>query len=195
MTEEARVRATVKRERHFRAFPELSKANRVLLENAREGKSGCFYEYMATIVISAFKFEAYLNYAGAKIISDWAKIKGASHRKKLERICSKVGIAITDSKRPYQTLLELRQFRNALAHGRDEQLDPKQVIEEGTLEELRRKAPLTRWEQLCTLEFAERAHEDTEEIVRQIHKAGGWPEDDLLRDGHSYAIKDAAKLD
>jgi hypothetical protein len=188
MGPEQRVQATVRRERHVLAFAELSHANRVLLENTRKQEPGWFYECMASILTSALRFEAYLNHVGASLFSFWDEMERLPHRAKLNIIRTQLGIVTTDGQRPYQTLTELFQFRNALAHGRDEHLDPDEAVEVGTIEELRRKAPLTRWEELCTLQFAERAYEDTGKIVNQIHKAAGLPGEDLSRSGHSYSI-------
>ena len=50
------------------------------------------------------------------------------------------------------------------------------------------------WEEHCTLEFARRAYEDTEAIMRQIHLAAGLDEADLRRSGHSYTISDVTRL-
>lgn len=194
MTEEKRVRATVKRERHVRAFAELLSANRVLLENTRQQKSGCFYDCMTSILTSAFAFEAYLNHAGAAIFPFWDEMERLPHKAKLRIIRSQLKIEVNDGQRPYLTLIDLFWFRNALAHGKDKHLDPDEVTEVGTSEELRRKKPLTRWEELCTVEFAGRAYEDTWQIIRQIHSVAGLPKANLSRGGHSYGIKDRQSL-
>jgi hypothetical protein len=194
MTEEERVRATVKRERHVTAFAELRSANYALLKNTRQQKPGWLYECMTTIITSAFKIEAYLNHVGAALFPFWDQMERLPHSAKLNIIRSQLGIEIADGRRPYQTLTQLFLFRDALAHGRDEHLDPDEVTEVGTIEELRRKKPLTRWEELCTLDFAERAYADTEEIIKQIHLIAGLPEADLFRCGHFYTIKDVTEL-
>ena len=183
-----RVRAVVKREREVRTFAELANGNWVLLEDAKEQRKGCFYEFLSAILMAAFKLEAYLNHVGPRLFPYWTELERLRFEGKLFIICSHLGISRENGRRPYQTISELFKFRNAVAHGRSEFLK-SEGQEVGHIEELRRKKPLAKWEQLCTLEFAERAYEDTEEIIKQIHKAAGLDEDDLHRSGHSYEIK------
>jgi hypothetical protein len=189
-----RVRATVKRAREVRVFAELSHANWVLLENARHGRPGYFYECMTTILMSAFRFEAYLNYVGEAVFPFWEEMERLPWRSQLRIVRAQLKLQSSDGTRPYQTLIALFRFRDSLAHGRDEQLNEPEVTEIGHLEELRRKRPLTHWEQLCTVEFAERAYADTEAIIREIHQCASLPEEELSRGGHSYSIRDVQRI-
>jgi hypothetical protein len=193
--DDERVRATVKREREVKTFAELSNANWVLLENIEEQREGWFYECMTAILISAFKFEAYLNHVGASLFPYWAEMERLPHKNKLNIIRTHLNIEKADGKRPYQTLKNLFTFRDAVAHGKTEYIDPPESVEVGHMEELRRKKPLTRWEELCTIEFAKRAYEDTETIIKQIHSTAGLNIADFRRSGHSYTIKDVQKFD
>ena len=167
----------------------------MLLENTKEQREGWFYECMTTILMAAFKFEAYLNHAGAAIFPYWDEMERLPHKNKLSIICSHLGGKKTSGERPFQTLINLFDFRNAIAHGKSEFLDPPECIEVGDVEKLRRKKPLTGWEQLCTIEFAERAYEDTEVIMKLIHAAARLDDDELHHSGHSYVIKDVKELD
>lgn len=190
-----RVRATVKRSRAVNTFAELSHANRVLLENTEQKREGWFYECLTTIVIAAFKFEAYLNHVGDKLFPDfWNDMELLSHARKRNIICAHLHIERADGERPWQTLIDLFRFRNYVAHGRSEALDPPEVVEVGEIEQLRRNKPLTAWEKLCTIEFARRACEDTDAIIRQIHKAAGLDDAGLRSQGWSYTIANAEGL-
>ena len=191
----ARVRATVKREREVNAFAELSHANWVLLENTEKQSEGWFYECMTAILMAAFKFEAYLNHLGAILFPYWDQMERLPHRRKLNIICSHLRIDRATGERPYQTLTDLFRFRNAVVHGRSEYLDPPESVEVGQIEELRRKKPLTCWEELCTVEFARQTYEDTEAIVEQMHTSAGLEVADLRHSGHSYTIKNAQETD
>jgi hypothetical protein len=190
-----RVRARVKRERYVKTFAELSHANWVLLENVEQQPSGWFYECMAAILTSAFKFEAYLNHVGEATFPYWAEMERLPHKAKLNIIRKHFGLASRDGCRPYQTLTDLFRFRDALAHGKSEYLDPPETIEIGHAEELRRKKPLAQWEELCTMDFAKRAYEDTEEIIRQIQESAGLDISDLFCGGHSYKLSDMREID
>jgi hypothetical protein len=154
-----------------------------------------YCECLTTIVIAAFKFEASLNHVGKGIFaSTWNKMERLSHTQKRKNICAHLCIAQEDDKRPWQTIGDLFKFRNWVAHGRSEVLDPPEAVEVGEIEQLRRKKPLTAWENLCTIEVARRAYEDTEAIIKQIHSVAGLDEADLRRSGHSYTISDVKNL-
>jgi hypothetical protein len=193
-SDQQNVCATVKREREVRAFAELSHANLVLLENARHSRPGYFYECMTAILMSAFRFEAYLNHVGEAILPFWGDIERLPWRSKLNIVRTKLGLSAVHGKRPYQTLFALFRFRDALAHGRNERLDPPEATEVGSLEDLRRRRPLTGWEQLCTIDFAEQSFADTQTIIEEIHKSASLPEFELSRAGHSYCIRDVQHI-
>ena len=190
-----KVQATVRRSRQVNTFAELSHANRVLLENAEQKREGWFYECLTTIVMAAFKFEAYLNHAGKAIFpSSWNKMERLSHREKRKRICAHLHIVEADGESRWQTISDLFTFRNSVAHGKSEVLDPPEAVEVGETEQLRRKKPLAAWEQLCTVDFARRAYEDTEIVMKQIHSAAGLDEADWRRSGHSYSIRNVVEF-
>jgi hypothetical protein len=188
------VKAKVKRERRFHPYGELRHANWVLLENAREKRDGCLYECMTAILMSAFKFEAFLNEVGDRLFPFWSEMERLPHRRKLAILRSHLGMETGDGERPYQTLRALFRFRNALAHAKPEMLDPPECEEVGEIEELRRKKPLTEWEQRCTLEFAERAFRDTEAISDDILEKAGIDGIEFRSCGHSYSIGDVTEL-
>ncbi|KAA5541900.1 hypothetical protein FYK55_17030 [Roseiconus nitratireducens] len=182
-----RERAFVKRQRDVNAFAELSHGNAVILENAQKKRDGYFYEAMASVVLSAFKFEAFLNHLGPRVFSFWADVERLPHANKLEILATELNVTIDRSRRPFQTLTELFRARDGVAHGKPEFLETK-TEETATREELRRRKPLTNWEAVCTIEFAERAHGDTEEIARMLWIAAGFDEMELHQSGHSYSI-------
>ena len=51
----------VEYERPFKPYPELTKANRVLLNNAAKKQNGWYHECLGSILLSAFRFEGLLN--------------------------------------------------------------------------------------------------------------------------------------
>ena len=111
-----KVCARVKRSRIVRTFAELSHANRILLENAEQERDGWSDECLTTIVIAAFKFEAYLNHVGKALFpSSWQKMERLSHAHKRKAICTHLGIAETSGTRPWHTVSDLFTFRNSVA--------------------------------------------------------------------------------
>lgn len=179
------VRVTVTREREFRAFAELSYAHWVILEKAKVQRDGWSYECLTANLLAAFKVEAYLNHIGPVLVPDW-KEREPWHRK-LKRIWDELsGSTITDSEVAF--IEELFTIRNELAHGRTEWLH-EDGVEQGPVEELRQRRPQVLCEQRATLEFAEKAYDQTESLIRRMHTAAGRDESELSRGGHSYVLK------
>ena len=185
---ERRILAKVSRHREVNIFGELSKANLVLLENATKQQPGHLYEEMACLVVAAFKHEAFINHLGFTVVPDWNRIERSSHHKKLQCLAKHLRITIDAKQRPFQTLEDLFAARNEIAHGKPSTLTQEGVVEEGTLEELRRKKPLTKWEFLCTLEFAKQVYDDTEEIATLLWARAGLDQAELRSRGHGYSI-------
>ena len=184
-----KITAKIKRERQVNTFAELRHANTVLLDNAREQRNGCSYEFMTVILLAAFKLEAYLNHVGELLFPYWNEMESLSIRSKLEIIRQHVGLPNTNGARPFQTITPLFRFRNAIAHGKSEFLETG-TEETGTIEELRRRKPLTKWEEWNTLEFAVRATADINDVIETIHAAAGLNSDDLRLMGHAYTMYD-----
>jgi hypothetical protein len=127
-----RVRATVKRSRNVIAFAELSHANWVIFQNAKEEREGWFYDCLAANVLAAFKFEAYLNHVGKALFPhSWNKMERLSHARKRDAVCERLGIVRADDDSRWRTVADLFKFRNMVAHGKSEVLDPPEAVEEG----------------------------------------------------------------
>ena len=90
-------------------------------------------------------------------------------------------------KRPFQTLTELFQARDGIAHGKPELIETV-IIKDGLPNELDAEKPQTKWEAICTLDFAERAYEDTEQIASIFWSASGLDTLEFRRNGFSYSI-------
>ena len=144
---------------------------------------------MTVILLAAFKLEAYLNHVGERLFPYWNEMESLSIKSKLEIIRQHVGLPNTNGERPFQTITPLFRFRNAIAHGKSEFLETD-TEETGTIEELRRRKPLTKWEEWNTLEFAERATSDINDVIEALHSAAGLNADDLRLMGHGYTIYD-----
>lgn len=191
-----RVRAEIKRSRSFRGFAELCQAHWVILENAKAKRDGWLYECLTANILAAFKMEAYFNHAGSLLFANWDKIeRGLSKRKKLDKIISRIGLVKKPHDQRLATLDSLFELRDGVAHARTHELCEPVTVEEGDIEELRRRKPLAKWEALSTIEFATLAYEHTESLIEEIHAAAGFDAADLHRSGHSYSLRVLATLD
>jgi hypothetical protein len=187
---EDRIKAKVSRSRYVNMFGELLHANYVLLENATRQNSGYFYELMSCLVFTAFKYEAFINHLGYILFPNWNEWEREKNPDKQNAILTKLELPIDIGRRPFQTLHDLFNVRDSLAHGKPELLTDDSVTEYGSREQLRRKKPLTKWESLCTLKFAKRAYDDTEEIADLLWTSAGFNINDLRKRGHSYSISE-----
>ena len=130
---------------------------------------------MASLVFTAFMIEAYLNHVGPRIFKCWEDVERLSPSSKLNLIVEKLGIEKGEGKRPYQTLPELFEFRNKLAHGKSIKLksDNEVRIVDPSTDEYMNERLETEWEKYCTLENAKRALKDMESIIIEIHNHAG----------------------
>jgi hypothetical protein len=190
-----RVRAEIERSRSFRGFAELCQAHWVILENAKTKRDGWLYECLTANILAAFKMEAYFNHSGLLLFANWDKIeRGLSKRKKLDKILAKIGLVRMPDDERLATLESLFELRDGVAHARTQELSQSVTVEEGDIEELRRRKPLTKWEALSTIKFATLAYEHTESLIEEIHAAAGFDPADLHRSGHSYSLRVLATL-
>src|SRR5262249_36383931 len=102
----------------------------------------------------------------------WNDMESLSPLQKLHVLAEKLNVQFDPGARPYQTLAALVKFRNALAHGKTEKLNPKPTIEDAErVAAVFDDRPQTNWELLCSPEYAERARTDLEQVVNQLHAA------------------------
>src|SRR5205085_10806359 len=132
-------------------------------------------------------FEAYLNHVGAQRFKTWAGLERLSTIDKFRFICEMLNVTFPkgDGAPPVQTLLQLMQFRNTIAHGKSEILSPKPAIHALEKADLAlSQRPTTKWEDLIqTADFAKRAREDVEAILTTIHAARPAPKERLFSFG------------
>jgi hypothetical protein len=185
-----RIKAVVSRKRDVNMFGELYHGHRLLLGNTNKQRDGHTYEAMSCLIVGAFKFEAFLNDIGTKLLPFWEQIERIPHKNKLALIAEQVGVTVDYSCRPFKTLKHLFEARNQLAHAKPQTLSQESIIESGTREEIRRRKPLTKWELLCTADFAQQAFYDTEAIADLLWGAAGFSPHELRATSSSYEISD-----
>ncbi len=178
----------VEYERLFKPYPELSKANRVLLSNAKKRGDGWHHECLSSILLSAFRFEGLLNQLGYQTIPFWDEIERISWLRKLKILCKYFSIPLNLGERPFQTIVELFSFRNEFVHPKPQVLIKKQVVKRKNMESyidehipsFQKNKPLTEWEKKCSLEFTERCYEDVSDLARILCKGADVDWNDFL---------------
>ena len=161
----------MKIEREVRTFADLSNGAYILLEKSKENIEGSYYTTMASILFSAFTFEAFLNHLGSKKIKFWDEIEIVRVLDKYTVLCKEFDINPQYGVRPYQTIKSLFQFRNAIAHGKSKILEFEDIVDSSAkFEDYELK---TKWEEYCTETNAQRAREDVREIIIELSKKSG----------------------
>lgn len=166
-------KAKLEIEREVKTYCDLNNAAYVLLEKSKETKEGSYYTTMASLIFSAFCFEAYLNHIGNKKIKLWVEIDRNSVMDKYHLLCKEFSISPNYGERPYQTIKSLFSFRNALAHGRSSILKFEDIVDvDADIIEYYNKTK-EKWEEYCTEKNAERAREDMEKVITELNIAAG----------------------
>ena len=146
-----------------------------LLDIAKKSPEGQFFNYLTSMLFSAFCLEAYFNHLGEVKIKYWAKIDRIHFEDKFEILAQIVNLQFDKSCRPFQTLKEIIEFRNKIAHARTEYLIEES--EQYLAETEDPKLPQSKWKEKINIEAAQRFFDDTEIIIRQLNKSAGFTRD------------------
>jgi hypothetical protein len=170
----------VTQERDLYTYAELWHASQCLLADGMKQPSGSSWQFLSSIVLTAFAFEAYLNHVGRQVFSCWESLEKRSWKSKLQRLCETLDVSLPE--RPRQTIDQLFKFRNTLAHGRSETITPEpKSVDVDELEAHRKERLLLQWELLIEdCEFAKRTREDVETILKLLQTARPEPKEALL---------------
>ncbi len=164
------------RKRIDSVYPTLSQCAYHLLHCAEIHQEGRFYDYMASIVFSAFAMESFMNYLGAKFFANWsAKERKLSRDKRQRKIYDYLNFKPDKAKRPYSTIEEIFVFRDSLAHAQRIVLCD---TPESTQEDLK-----TDWEKYCTKENAAKAKKDIVNVMDELNKLAGFGDFSLAPEG------------
>jgi hypothetical protein len=148
-----------------------------LLRLARSVEEGRFYWSLASIVFAAFTYEAFLNMIGQKVLTtaEWKKVDRASWKEKHRLLFKKLELKSDLSSEPESTLVELFEFRNRIAHGREEEVQ----IDGISIADIRplalQEATSTEWEKRCTPEYAAAALEHVRALGVMVCTAAREP--------------------
>jgi hypothetical protein len=144
--------AVVAHKREIRTCAQLWHASGCVLNARLADENGSSWQFLSSLVLTAFAFEAYLNDVGETTLSLWQPIDRISPLAKLKRVCKHLNVQLPDEEeRPMITVRQLLKFRNELAHGRTYPLSRVRVVEVGPGGRLpafhsRRERLLTDWE-------------------------------------------------
>ncbi len=110
------VQVTV--ERDFRPHVEFMHGSWVHMQHYEEMIEGRYYSLLSSLLLSAFAFEAYLNYVGPTVEKGWSDFERVGVWIKLRHVCGLLDINVATDKGAFQTVRTLFDFRNGIAHAR-----------------------------------------------------------------------------
>ena len=165
----------VTKERTVHTYSELWHASNCVLAAGVENPQGSVWQFLSSVVLTAFALEAYLNHVGAATFTCWEQLDRLPPWSKLELLCEELGVQFLEGQgaRPLQTIAKLLNFRNTIAHGRSSEMKAKPVTRTtANYHSALNENLLTDWEQLVqTDEFAKRAREDVTAVLEKLHAA------------------------
>lgn len=181
-----RVRVRIRENKKVYIHNDLSNAAYYFRERIKErvkagDREGLGHEVMACLTMIAFAIEAHINFIGSKVMNPWDE--ALPTKEKIKSVSQKLGFAADFGKRPYQTVTELKQFRDALAHGKPIELT-REFEAITTQEELDKSSYLRgEWESFLSVEFVEKAYKDMQEIWSELMKMSGLEVFDAITSG------------
>lgn len=168
-------KVVVTKQRTVHTYSELWHASDCVLALGIKNPEGSVWQFLSSVVLTAFAFEAYLNHVGAATFDCWEQLDRLPPWSKFELICEKLQVNFSEGQgvRPLQTVSRLLKFRNTIAHGRSGELKAKPATR--TTENYQsalNESLLSDWEQLVrTDEFAVRARQDVTAVLEKLHAA------------------------
>ena len=165
----------VEKEREVHTYAELWHASGCVLEAGLQNPIGSTWQYLSSIVLTAFAFEAYLNHVGPLTLDSWPSLERSSVLAKFALLAEVLDVKFEGGKkvRPMQTVHQLIGFRNIMAHGRSEKLSTVEIVDHHPEQDPIGAWPLTDWEKLIKDEgrFAKRVREDVGDVLQKLHGA------------------------
>ena len=159
-----------------------------MLSLAKASPDGRIYTCVSALVLSAFMIEAYLNHLGRVKRPDWDSVERKYPKtRKFLMFANEVGLTVSLSDRPYQSLATLFTYRDSMAHGRTITEEVDAEVQSGF--SFSTAIPGAEWQEFATVETTEQLLIDAEAIIRELHKASGFSDDPFNSGGSGlYAI-------
>jgi hypothetical protein len=175
----------ISKERQLITYSDFWNTSKFLLENGQQHERGSYYQFLGSLVFSAFTFEAFLNYIGEHLFSSWPELeRKLTHRAKLALIAEKLDFQIDYGRLPWQIIPKLFGFRDKVAHGKNEMLRLEKVVpHDDRYEELMHEFMFADWQQFATDQNASTVRKHLEEIMTSIHRMAKIENEHLFSHG------------
>jgi hypothetical protein len=171
------------RKRHLITYVEHWHTSSTLLKLGAESEGGSYHQFLASIVFTAFALEAFLNHVGNLVHTNWSELDRASSRKKLAAITKQLSITVNFKDSPWQVFPELVEVRNAIAHGRSEDLEDDIPMSPDDYESELGIMLEANWQTYSNKEQAERVRKEVESLFRIVWEGAGLDKHRLFMHG------------
>jgi hypothetical protein len=163
----------------FNTFAYLLNGASSLAKSAKEHPEGSNYCRVAAVAFSAFAVEAYLNHVGEKLLPFWSVVERLSWDSKLELLAKTLGLEPDFGRSPFQSLKDLFNFRNRLAHGRTASEDRSYFFKVES-DDFSTMDP--DWlKKVWSDEAVAKVLKDTRKVIETIHAAAGFSAESLAQ--------------
>lgn len=155
-----------------------------MLNLAKANEEGRIYTCTASLLLSAFMIEAYLNHLGNLRNKEWDKIERKIPKlEKYKILAEATDISFDKNRPPQKSMIELFAFRDSMAHGKT-----TTDIIDISLEAFPSKSiiPAAAWQKFATLEKAEQLLKDAITIIKELHQANGYKKDPFASAGQGF---------
>jgi hypothetical protein len=165
----------IEKTRQVNTYETIWRVSYWTLDQAKKEVGGSFYQITASLVFTAFTLEAYLNHIGKIVFECWDDLDRLSPNAKINVIAEKLKVNNDNSKRPFQTIRILFDFRNDIAHGKTITLSDTKVfqITDKKHEIYMHESLEPKWVRYCTIDNAEQARVDVEKIMKLFNDSAG----------------------
>jgi len=171
--DKSRAKVTIKKEREVNTYADMWHTSRCLMDKGIKDQKGCYHQFMASLVFTAFTLEAYFNHIGPQLFKCWSDLERLGPNEKLNLITERLGVKIEHGKRPWQVMKVLFGFRNDIAHGKSQFIKLSEIVPHRKFSDVSLGEQVkTEWEKYCTKINAQKAREDVEKIIMALHERG-----------------------
>jgi hypothetical protein len=176
--DKSKAKVIIKKEREVNTSADMWHTSRCLLERGIENEKGCYHQFMASLVFTAFTLEAYFNHIGPQLFQCWSDLERLSPKEKLNVIAERLCVKIEYGKHPWQVMQHLFEFRNDIAHGKSQIIKRLNIVPQRKFSDTRLGEQVrTKWEKYCSKINAQKARIDVEAIINKLHRNGKFKSD------------------
>ncbi|SEW29839.1 hypothetical protein SAMN05444851_2821 [Aliiroseovarius sediminilitoris] len=142
-------------------------------------------DMMSALIFTAFSIEAKINFVGWKLLEEgWPE--RANLKSKIKLLAKILEMEVNWGERPFQTIYQLKKFRDTIAHGKPEIIDVTKVVD---VEPEVWATLKGQWEASVNKQFVVQCREDEKDIWEMLLGAAGIEaHKTLTRGGHYLTV-------